>query len=114
MSNERHITTGGIIIIEPWLTPENWKTGKPFMFNIDEPDMKICRMNTSEIRDGHSFFEFHFLVGTPEKVQHFNEEHLLGLFSIETMKKAFEENGLNVQFDEKGLIGRGLYIGTLK
>ena len=56
---------------------------------------------------------FHYLIGTPDKgVQHFEERHEFALFSREEMRKAFEEAGFEVSYDEKGLIGRGMHFGT--
>ena len=57
--------------------------------------------------------DFHYLVGTPEGVEHFTEHHELGLFTDEEYRNAFTAAGLQVAHDPEGLIGRGLYIGTL-
>jgi hypothetical protein len=80
-------------------------------YEIDEPDLKVCRMSATETRGGHSYLEFSFLVGTPKGTSFFKEEHLLGLFTVEQTRQAFEACGLKVRFDEKGLFGRGLFIG---
>jgi len=106
-----HLAPGGIVIVEPWLKPEDWKVGAPRMFTVDEPDFKVCRMNTTSLREGHSCMDFHFLVGTGDGVRHFHEEHVLGLFTVEQMTEAFRSCGLAVEHDPKGLFGRGLYIG---
>jgi hypothetical protein len=47
-------------------------------------------------------------------VQHFQEEHKLRLTSKEEMFNAFKLADLDVTFDEKGLIGRGMYYGNKK
>ena len=39
-----------------------------------------------------------------------HETHELGLFTVEEMKASFAEAELKVNYDEKGLTGRGLYI----
>jgi len=108
-----HLNPGGLVIVEPWLTPDRWKPGKPFMFTIDEPDFKLCRMNTTETRGGASYFEWHFLVSKPEGTFHFTDEHHLGLFSVEQMKAAFADAGLEVEHDPEGIFGRGLYTGRV-
>jgi hypothetical protein len=110
----KHLSPNGIVIVEPWLTPDRWRPGLPRMTTIDEPDLKVCRMNTTGFRDGHSLMEFHFLVGQPDGVRHFKEEHLLGLFTTEQMKSSFEANGLMVHHDEAGIFGRGLFMGRWK
>lgn len=108
---ERHLVPGGLLLIEPWFTPSVWKTGTVHTMFIDEPDLKIVRMNTSFKEGRLSSFDFHFLIGTPEGTEHFTELHELGLFEIEETRDAFVSQGLEVIYDEEGIAGRGLYIG---
>ena len=54
----------------------------------------------------------HYVVATPEKTVHFVEEHRMGLFETAELQAAFEAAGFEVEFDEEGLMGRGLLIGT--
>lgn len=110
----RHLNGDGLVIVEPWLTPENWIAGRPFMTTVSEDDLKVCRMNISETRKGNrSFMKFHYLVGTPSGVTHFTENHNAGLFTIDQMKRAFSRAGLAAQYDEQGIFGRGLYVANL-
>ena len=51
------------------------------------------------------------MVGTPEGVEVFTERHEAGLFTDEEYRAAFVAAGLEVEHDETGLIGRGLYVG---
>ncbi len=108
---ERHLVPGGLHLIEPWFTPSVWKTGTVHTMFIDEPDLKIVRMNTSFKEGRLSSFDFHFLIGTPEGTEHFTELHELGLFEIEETRDTFVSQGLEVIYDEEGIAGRGLYIG---
>jgi len=106
-----HLTSGGLLIIEPWLTPQDWKPGTLHAQVIDEPELKIVRMNLSLSEGTLSYFDFHYLIGTLEGIEHFVEHHELGLFEREEMEMAFTRAGLQVTYDEEGLTGRGLYIG---
>jgi SAM-dependent methyltransferase len=107
----RHLNDGGVMLIEPWFRPEAWTTGVLHITTIDEDQLKVCRMNVSAVKDGSlSFFTFHYLVGTPEGVIHFTEDHTLGLFTFDEMRSAFAATGLTVQYDDEGTFGRGLYI----
>jgi hypothetical protein len=73
-------------------------------------DMKIARANTT-LREGNvSVIDFHFLVATSEGTEHFTELHRMGLFSQSDYLSALRAAGLNVEFDEVGLMDRGLYI----
>ena len=102
---------GGVMLVEPWFTPDVWKTGTVHTVFVDQPDLKIVRMNVSERKDNLSFFTFHFLVGTPTGIEHFTEYHELALFSHEEYLDSFRANHLEVAHDADGLYGRGLYIG---
>lgn len=108
----RHLDPGGLLLIEPWFTPQDWRPGTLHAQIIDEPELKIVRMNLSQAKGRLSFFDFHYLIGTLDGIDHFVERHELGLFETEEMKSAFIEAGLQIAYDEEGLIGRGFYIGT--
>jgi ubiquinone/menaquinone biosynthesis C-methylase UbiE len=107
----RHLSPSGLLIIEPWFTPQDWRPGTLHTQVIDEPALKIVRMNLSLSEGKISYFDFHYLIGNLEGVQHFVERHELGLFEKEEMERAITTTGLLVSFDEEGLTGRGLYIG---
>jgi SAM-dependent methyltransferase len=107
----KHLKPGGVLLVEPWFTPEAWHPGSVHALFINQPDLKISRMNVSGQKGKLSFFTFHFMVGTPQGIEYFTEEHELALFTHEEYLEAFRVNGLNVSYDQAGLYGRGLYIG---
>ena len=108
----RHLTSRGVLIVEPWLTPEAWQSGTVHAMLIDDPDLKIARVNTSLTRGNLSVFDLHHLIGTPERTVHFVEHHEMGLYTRGEMDGAFERAGLETAYDEEGLSGRGLHIGV--
>jgi len=108
----RHLVPGGVLVIEPWLTPDVWKPGTVHGMFIDNPDLKIARVNTSVTRGHLSVFDLHHLVGTPEKTFHFVEHHEMGLYTVDEMTAAIEKTGLSVTLDPEGLMNRGIYIGV--
>ncbi len=107
-----HLNLEGVLIIEPWFTPEEWHPNTVHAVYIDEPDLKIARVNTSLVDGGLSIVELHYLVGTPEKTEHLVERHELGLFGGDEMISALESEGLVVSYDREGLTGRGLYLAS--
>ena len=110
----RHVRPGGVLIIEPFFPPQTWKepSRAPGATVSEQPDISIVRM-TDRRREGNlATLCFHYLVGTAAGVEHFTEEHEMGLFSDEEHRAAFAGAGMAVAYDEKGLMGRGLYIGT--
>ena len=109
----RHLRPGGIAIVEPWFGPDEWDDGRLTALFVDEPDLKVARMNVSR-RDGNvSIVHFHFMVGSDDGIRTFTEPHRLTLFTHEEYLNAFRNAGFTVDFDVEGLMGRGLYIGTL-
>jgi ubiquinone/menaquinone biosynthesis C-methylase UbiE len=109
---QRHLRPGGIVVIEPWFTPKTYWTGTITANFVDEPELKIAWMYTSERRDETSVLDVQGLVGTPEGVEHFAERHELSLFSDEQYREAMRAVGLGVEHDAKGPSGRGLYVGV--
>jgi SAM-dependent methyltransferase len=105
-----HLVDDGIILVEPWFTPETWKP--PFLHTLtaEREGLKICRASSSQVDGRISRADMHFLIVTAEGVRYVFEEHALGLFTIDEMKQAFSAAGLAVRYDEEGLSGRGLYL----
>lgn len=106
-----HLTPGGVLIIEPWLKPEEYQTPHVSMRAVDEPDLKIARVTHSTREGNLSVMEFQYLVGTPEGITHYTEEHRVALFTQAEYEAAFTAAELTVEYDPVGLMGRGLYIG---
>jgi len=41
----RHLKPGGVVILEPWIRPQQWRDVEVSALYVDEPDMKVARMN---------------------------------------------------------------------
>jgi SAM-dependent methyltransferase len=107
----RHLHLGGVMVIEPFVKPEDWCEPHIGAAFVDQPGLKIARMNTSR-REGHvAILDFQFLVGRPGSIEYFTERHALALFTHEEYLRAFRAAGLEALYDPEGLIGRGLYMG---
>jgi SAM-dependent methyltransferase len=106
-----HLCTGGLLLVEPWFSPETYWVGRLTANYVDQPELKIAWMYTSERQDHLSIFDINYLVGTPKAVTHFVERHELGLFTHDEYMEAFQQAGLTVTHDAKGFFGRGLYLG---
>jgi ubiquinone/menaquinone biosynthesis C-methylase UbiE len=107
----RHLWPGGVVIAEPFIRPEDVRQGFLSADFVDEPGLKIARMNISTVQDRVVSLNFHFLVGTPQGTQYFTERHDLAAFRHQDYLEAFHAAGLDVVYDSEGLTGRGLYIG---
>jgi ubiquinone/menaquinone biosynthesis C-methylase UbiE len=109
---KRHLREGGVLLVEPWFSPEQWNPGRVSFNQVDKPDLKIVRMNHAGRRGRISLLAFQYLIGTSKGIEHIEEHHEFGLFTHDEYMDAFRKAGLNVIHDPEGDDGRGLYIGT--
>ena len=107
-----HTTPGGVVVVEPWLTPETYRLGTTHALFVDLPDIKLARMNVSLAEDRLSIMDLHFLVAEGGDISSFTERHELYMFTDDEYRSAFASAGLKVSVDAEGLMGRGLYVGV--
>jgi ubiquinone/menaquinone biosynthesis C-methylase UbiE len=106
-----HLEANGLLIVEPWFTPERYFTNHLAMNVSDTPSRKVVWMYTTRVNGRIGSWDNHFLVGTSSGVQHFAESQEVGLFTHEEYLDAFERAGLTTAYDSKGLLDRGMYFG---
>ena len=106
-----HLSDGGILIVEPWFTPDTWRTGSIHgSMMVDEPDLKVARLVVSSTRDRFAVTPMHHLVARASGVTHFVETHELFLATTDEYAAAFTAAGLAVRFEPDKLM-RGAWIG---
>jgi SAM-dependent methyltransferase len=108
----RHLLPGGVLAVEPWLTPQQIEPDRVGALLAEGEDFKVARMNVMVVQGAISVADFHYLLGRPEGVEHFTERHQLGLFTHDQYLQAFRQAGLEAELDERGLMGRGLYLAV--
>ena len=109
----RHLNPRGVLLVQAGFLPDQWRPGHVDARFVDEPDLKIARVNVSDVREDKSFLHLEYLIGTPAGITHEVEEHVLGLFTEEQYEAAFRGAGLSVHHLPEGLgVERGLYIGV--
>ena len=113
-----HLTPRGIVVVEPWLTPEVWESPSVRWDHGGAGVDSIVRMTHSSHReegtDSISVMEFHYLVGSAQGVEYSRETHEMGLYSKRQMESALVEAGFSdVHHDPDGLTGRGLYVARV-
>jgi ubiquinone/menaquinone biosynthesis C-methylase UbiE len=108
----KHLKPGGVLIVEPWLRPEQFKEGRIWSDFVDEPDLKVARMTIAERQGKIVHLTMHHMVGRSGKVEEFVEHHQEAMHTVDEYTEAFQKAGLTVAHDEQGLIGRGLFIGV--
>ena len=107
----RHLEPGGVAVVEPWISPEAFRPGMPRLDVAESPGLKVARMGRADWKGDLSVIVYVYMVGRPDGIEHWEDRHLLGLFTHQQMLGAFEAAGLEVvEHDPRGLIGRGLYV----
>ena len=108
-----HLKPGCVMIIEPFVSEEQFLDGLLHADYVKEPDLKITRMCVSKRKGSIGVFDFHFLVGEKEKIKYFVDRQYLGMFDKKKVLSMMKNTGLNAEFLKDGLMkNRGLYIGV--
>jgi len=110
---KRHLVAGGVLVIEPWLAPDEIEDGRTHLVVAEEGERKVVRVGVTRIHQRISEITFHFVIAEKDGIKTFEEQHRLGLFSAAEYQDALERSGFQVFFDPEGLSGRGAYIGRL-
>lgn len=108
-----HLEPGGVLVVEPFLTPEVFQEGRVSGLFVDEPELKLARMSVGRLEGSKAVIDMHHLVATPSGVQSFVEPLRMTLFRTEAYQVAMEGVGLQVEFDPEGPMGRGLFVAVL-
>ena len=106
------LSPGGLLLVEPFLTPDMVVEGHLSMNVIDRDDLKLVRMDVPRVEGRRLDLEFHYLAATPAGVDHRIEPHRITLFTCDEIGNAFRAAGLTWEYDSDGLSGRGLHLGT--
>lgn len=109
-----HAKPGAVVIVEPWFYPGQLSEHYVSTRHVDRgPQSQVVRMSRTSIADNVSTLHFHYMVGTPQGIETFAEEHHLTMYTQRQYLLAFELAGLeNITNEMPGISGRGLYLGT--
>lgn len=110
----KHMKSGGILIVEGWITKNSYNVGTPGMTLYDGKNIKIARLNDSKIKGNMSMMNFHYLIAEKNKnVKYFVDRAEMGLFEMNEFLKIMRDAGFKAKFFKNGLMkDRGLYIGV--
>ena len=105
-----HLAPRGVIVVEPWFAPGVMENGRRSSDVGEGPDVRVERHARTEIDGRMSRIHFDYDIVDHGRSYRTSEVHELALFTPDEMRAAFEANGLGVDYDPQGLIGRGLYV----
>jgi SAM-dependent methyltransferase len=109
----RHLTPGGVLVIEPWLYPQEYKRLHVGSDYTDTGRRTIYRMSHSGVDPAApnvSVLTMHYLVGSPSGISHWTDTHRMTMFTREEFTAAYAAAGLSCEFVDPGF-GRGVVVG---
>ncbi|HXO42993.1 MAG TPA: class I SAM-dependent methyltransferase [Thermoanaerobaculia bacterium] len=110
-----HLKPGGVMLISPWISKEDYNVGMPHLDTYESKDIKIARAVVSRLRGRDvSLINFNWMIAERNKpVQHVDDDiHELTMHSHEEFMAAMSEAGLRGRLIRGRKAGRGLYVGV--
>lgn len=108
----RHVASGGVLVVEPWLTPETIIPDHVSLQTADDGVTRVARMGLVQVEGRVSRLTLHHLVGRQGSVDYFQEQHDLRLWTRDEYESALVSAGLVPEYNDAGLVGRGLWLGV--
>ncbi|HEV2316826.1 MAG TPA: class I SAM-dependent methyltransferase [Thermoplasmata archaeon] len=109
----RGLVPGGVVLVEPWLTPEQYSVGHLHLMEYRSAEVQIARMNVSRRSGAISTMEMHYLIGDRRGVRHLVEPHRLRLTPIPRLLDLLRGAGFSARFRRRTWPGgRGLLVGV--
>lgn len=108
-----HLAPGGVLVVEPWWTPDRYVDGYVSSQLIQEDWGAIARLSRTR-RESDRFvrMDLHFLHATADGVRHFQEDHRIALFTQAEYLTAFELAGCPATLVEDTSTYLGLYVAV--
>jgi SAM-dependent methyltransferase len=108
----RHVRPGGLVLIEPFIDPDEFRPGHLSVEHGSDRDAQVVRVSYSD-RDGHVMkLTMHHYISHAGTVSVAEPVHMdIAMFTDQQLRDAMQASGLEVFHDPDGLMGRGLYIG---
>ena len=107
-----HLVDGGVLVVEPWFTPDEWHDGAVFGESAKEGDFAAARVSRSWREGDESLIEMHWVLGRPDRTWSFAEIHRMGLFTTVQQLEVLRAAGFEVEHEEPGISGRGLFVAV--
>lgn len=111
-----HLLPGGVLVLEPWFSPDEWLAGTVHHSYADEEGRTIIRLSYSGLtEDGKSSTDMHYLFGEPGVgVRHWQDRHVMSLFTGDEYLDAFVAAGFGPVEEVQGWrAGRDRLIAIL-
>ena len=107
-----HLVDGGVLVVEPWFTPDRWWEGTTDSESTTAGALAVARVSRSWREGDQSLMEMRYALARPERTWSFTEIHRMGLFTTEQQLELYRAAGFEVEHEEPGFTGRGLFVAV--
>ncbi|MDQ3898495.1 MAG: class I SAM-dependent methyltransferase [Actinomycetota bacterium] len=107
-----HLADGGVLVVEPWFTPDDWHDGAVFSESAKAADFAAARVSRSWREGDESLIEMHYVAARPDRTWEFREVHRMGLFTTDQQVDVFRAAGFDVAHEWPGITDRGLFVAV--
>ena len=107
-----HLVDGGVLVVEPWLTPDRWHDGTVYSESTTSGELAVARVSRSWREGDESLIEMRYALARPERTWSFTEIHRMGLFTTAQQLDVYRAAGFDVEHEEPGITDRGLFVAV--
>ena len=110
-----HLRPGGVLIVEPWILPENWDDWVARTSNYCvacDGDLTVGRFRATRREGTMTELLLHYIATDDKEVVVTEERHQVRMFTVDELTDAASRAGLNAKWDPIGITGRGFLIGV--
>jgi SAM-dependent methyltransferase len=108
-----HLNQGGILVVDGWVRPDAWIGDGHTSVDVASDDKtKVVRVTRSGREGTRTHLEMHYLIATPERIEHVVETHELTLFAPESYEAAFHRAGMTAEVVQSPMPGRDRYVAS--
>ncbi|MEL6346719.1 MAG: class I SAM-dependent methyltransferase [Myxococcota bacterium] len=99
---------GGVLLVEPWVTPERFEPGKAWMQTYTAPNFKLARLVVPRLEGRQCVLEFHFQVARGGgRVEQLRSTERLWLHPLGLVVDCAREIGFSVELTRQGFMADG-------
>ncbi|MTV25479.1 class I SAM-dependent methyltransferase [Nitriliruptoraceae bacterium ZYF776] len=106
----RHVAPGGLLVVEPWVHPDDWEDGRTQVVDVEETGGRAVRVLTSRREGQVSVLDVAVVTAADGRLTVDREEHRMLLVDPDRELAAFERAGLTTTRVD-GPLRRGLVLG---
>jgi len=113
----RHVAPGGVLVLEPWVDPEDWEDDRTQVVDVEEEDRRAVRVITSRREGDVSVLEVAVVSAAAGRLTVEREDHRMLLVPRDRLLASVRAAGLEPTWDDPSPAGdgptrRGLVMGT--